>query len=1017
MRLCLSFGVGLPLPALPLRGQPRESDIAVGMSELHSLASARGTARRQSGQGGLSEIAALLQPERHQPPAQQPTTARQRKGSAGAAPAHPFTGYSHASLVPHPHPHASAASADLVLDYGRRTPEPPRGSYRLQPGDIVAAHPPSAPPAQREKGRHSKMTAAHLLQSVPYPLHGMMLAAGGGAGDPPHQLPYSAQGHRPPQHPSHQLAYPPSGGAAAVSASHRGGSIQSTIASARSTTYGKLSLQQPPPARLSNSPSPNSTPVKSSTARFHHLRDRAPGASSNPTPDGSSPTSPMASPRKTTTTNVRDSHQGPAEMQRKRALVNAPVPLALSWPSEHPSSGGMPPPGPPGRAFPSRGSVRASHPSALPNPHHGPPMPLAPHSGLGPNNFPAIRRGAQLIEALPVTLSPGSSFLQPRRHHQGEFDEEDYEDVALLDLAEDDALASTRLFAGTKKQRVGSGQRTSGPAATVVGRRREGGAGANSTSGSSAHGVVGHAGMIKKLDLSAAQSFRSPYTRRSFAPPAAAAAAGGSGAPITSRRTDVPPASEWGQEDSEPEEEVNHPHHHHHHHQQAGHHGERKQSEDESIGGGNHDDDNSPGGWSLDIGVAEDANPRFRASMEDAILVRRQFGPTYEVAAENKQQPPPSSSPSGSPSSDENKESSSHLPASSSSSESRGSFFAIYDGHGGRACVDFIARHFHREFARRLAALTTSTTNEVTKAMESAMARVDAAMALGPHGRNDEYQECGSTACVAYLRPCGERNRGRELFLANIGDAQAVLGVDKREEKRSHKRGSKEKRKSGAATQRSASPTPSGIGGGLLGNAHQPPSTDRTPKKSRNGSTRDSAAAVPAASTSGLFAKTLVAKGSSKASQQQAPAEQASLPKKLSAMSLSYPHVATDPKEMTRIKSAGGCVFANRVNGCLAVSRAFGDHALKAAGVSCMPYQQHVQLTSAHRLLVLGCDGLFDVLSHQEAVNVAHSALVAGKKAQGAATALVQEALKKGTTDNVSVQVIVFNRPRSNSHE
>jgi serine/threonine protein phosphatase PrpC len=52
-------------------------------------------------------------------------------------------------------------------------------------------------------------------------------------------------------------------------------------------------------------------------------------------------------------------------------------------------------------------------------------------------------------------------------------------------------------------------------------------------------------------------------------------------------------------------------------------------------------------------------------------------------------------------------------------------------------------------------------------------------------------------------------------------------------------------------------------------------------------------------------------------------------------------------------------VCSDRVNGCLAVSRAFADHALKSSGVSCVPYQQHVELTAAHKFLIIGCDGIW----------------------------------------------------------
>src|SRR5687767_3446199 len=42
--------------------------------------------------------------------------------------------------------------------------------------------------------------------------------------------------------------------------------------------------------------------------------------------------------------------------------------------------------------------------------------------------------------------------------------------------------------------------------------------------------------------------------------------------------------------------------------------------------------------------------------------------------------------------------------------------------------------------------------------------------------RNPKFQECGSTACIAYVRVLPQG--GRELYVANVGDAQAVLGQE-----------------------------------------------------------------------------------------------------------------------------------------------------------------------------------------------------------------------------------------------
>jgi protein phosphatase PTC1 len=82
--------------------------------------------------------------------------------------------------------------------------------------------------------------------------------------------------------------------------------------------------------------------------------------------------------------------------------------------------------------------------------------------------------------------------------------------------------------------------------------------------------------------------------------------------------------------------------------------------------------------------------------------------------------------------------------------------------------------------------------------------------------------------------------------------------------------------------------------------------------------------------------------------------------------------------------------------------RALGDHALKPAGVSGAPHLTHLPLTSAHKYVIVGCDGLWDVMTDAEAVQA-----VAGmKNATEMADKLCKMAMARGTTDNVSVMAI-----------
>ena len=53
----------------------------------------------------------------------------------------------------------------------------------------------------------------------------------------------------------------------------------------------------------------------------------------------------------------------------------------------------------------------------------------------------------------------------------------------------------------------------------------------------------------------------------------------------------------------------------------------------------------------------------------------------------------------------------------------------------------------------------------------------------------------------------------------------------------------------------------------------------------------------------------------------------------------------------------------NRVAGSLAVTRAFGDHALKNDGVTAKPYSNKHVLRPFDKFLVIASDGVWDVLT------------------------------------------------------
>lgn len=121
------------------------------------------------------------------------------------------------------------------------------------------------------------------------------------------------------------------------------------------------------------------------------------------------------------------------------------------------------------------------------------------------------------------------------------------------------------------------------------------------------------------------------------------------------------------------------------------------------------------------------------------------------------------------------------------------------------------------------------------------------------------------------------------------------------------------------------------------------------------------------------------------------------------AVRLTYDHKGSDLQEAIRIKDAGGFVMDDRVNGVLAVTRSLGDNSMKDFVVG-KPYTTETALGDEDSFLIIACDGLWDVTSDQEAVDLIQHV----EDAQEAARVLLKHALSNFSTDNVSVMVIRF---------
>ncbi|XP_043723840.1 probable protein phosphatase 2C 49 [Telopea speciosissima] len=134
------------------------------------------------------------------------------------------------------------------------------------------------------------------------------------------------------------------------------------------------------------------------------------------------------------------------------------------------------------------------------------------------------------------------------------------------------------------------------------------------------------------------------------------------------------------------------------------------------------------------------------------------------------------------------------------------------------------------------------------------------------------------------------------------------------------------------------------------------------------------------------------------------------------AIDMSQDHKPIYPSELKRVKELGGFVDDGYLNGVLSVSRALGDWDMKLPRGSSSPLIgepefRQVVLTEDDEFLIIGCDGIWDVMSSQHAVSVVRRGLRRHDDPEKSARDLVMEALRLNTFDNLTVIVVCFSSP------
>ncbi|KAI0821627.1 protein serine/threonine phosphatase 2C [Trametes gibbosa] len=116
---------------------------------------------------------------------------------------------------------------------------------------------------------------------------------------------------------------------------------------------------------------------------------------------------------------------------------------------------------------------------------------------------------------------------------------------------------------------------------------------------------------------------------------------------------------------------------------------------------------------------------------------------------------------------------------------------------------------------------------------------------------------------------------------------------------------------------------------------------------------------------------------------------------------LTYDHTASDKREAKRIEKAGGHIIDGRVDGVLIPTRALGDPQMNCY-VTSIPHTATIELDEKDDVLIIACDGLWDVIEDQDAVDLIRDT----HDAMEAAQQLLNEAARRKTSDNVTVLVV-----------
>lgn len=117
------------------------------------------------------------------------------------------------------------------------------------------------------------------------------------------------------------------------------------------------------------------------------------------------------------------------------------------------------------------------------------------------------------------------------------------------------------------------------------------------------------------------------------------------------------------------------------------------------------------------------------------------------------------------------------------------------------------------------------------------------------------------------------------------------------------------------------------------------------------------------------------------------------------AIPITVDHKPELPSEIERIRRSGGFISeTRRVDGILALSRAIGD-IVAQPHVTFEPDIHYIEFTADDEFIIIACDGVWDVMSSEQAVHIALSESTPSR----AASRIREYAYSLGSSDNISV--------------